>query len=151
MIIGRFLIPGIDIRLSWNYNTYAHMLIYGGDGVTMQNQQCCDLLHARQDIADHVESTMPGEETLFELSELFKTFGDSTRIRILFCLFIDEMCVCDIANLLSMSQSAISHQLALLKRQKLIKARRDGKASFYSLADDHVRTIINQGIDHVNE
>jgi ArsR family transcriptional regulator, lead/cadmium/zinc/bismuth-responsive transcriptional repressor len=119
--------------------------------MTMQNPQCCDLLHTRQDIAEHVGRTMPGEDTLFELSELFKTFGDSTRIRILFCLFIDEMCVCDIANLLSMSQSAISHQLALLKRQKLIKARRDGKAIFYSLADDHVRTIINQGIDHVNE
>jgi len=117
-----------------------------------QNQQpCCDLLYTRPDIADHVEKSMPGEDTLFELSELFKTFGDSTRIRILFCLFIDEMCVCDIANLLSMSQSAISHQLALLKRQKLIKARRNGKAIFYSLADDHVRTIIDQGLEHVNE
>lgn len=116
-----------------------------------QDKQCCDLLHVHHEIVDHVAKTMPGEEALFELSELFKTFGDSTRIRILFCLFIDEMCVCDIANLLGMSQSAISHQLAVLKRQKLIKARRDGKAVFYSLADDHVRTIINQGMDHVNE
>ena len=113
--------------------------------------QCCDMLHIRQDVVANVERSMPDEEKLFELSELFKTFGDSTRIRILFCLFIDAMCVCDIANLLGMSQSAISHQLAVLKRQKLIKARRDGKAVFYSLADDHVRTIINQGMDHVNE
>ena len=113
--------------------------------------QCCDLLHIHQDVVEHVESTMPSEGALLALSELFKTFGDSTRIRILFCLFIDEMCVCDIANLLGMSQSAISHQLAVLKRQKLIKARRDGKAVFYSLADDHVRMIINQGMDHITE
>lgn len=112
---------------------------------------CCDLLHVQQTAATHVERIMPDEHALFELSELFKTFGDSTRIRILFCLFIEEMCVCDIASILTMSQSAISHQLAVLKRQKLIKARRDGKAVFYSLADDHVRTIINQGMDHVNE
>jgi ArsR family transcriptional regulator len=112
---------------------------------------CCDLLHAHPEIMDHVEKTMPDEETLFSLAELFKTFGDSTRIRILFCLFIGEMCVCDIANLLRMSQSAISHQLALLKRLRLIKAKRKGKAIFYSLADDHVRTIINQGIEHVSE
>jgi DNA-binding transcriptional ArsR family regulator len=117
----------------------------------MQSKQCCDLLHVHPEIVDNVARTMPEDEALLELSELFKTFGDSTRIRILFCLFIDEMCVCDISNLLGMSQSAISHQLALLKRQKLIKARRDGKAVFYSLADDHVRTIIDQGMDHVTE
>ncbi|MFH1512836.1 MAG: metalloregulator ArsR/SmtB family transcription factor [Bacillota bacterium] len=119
--------------------------------MTNPNPQCCDLLHIHPEIVDYVEKTMPDVEALFELSELFKTFGDTTRIRILFCLFIDEMCVCDIASLLGMSQSAISHQLAILKRQKLIRARRDGKAIFYSLADDHVRTIINQGMDHVNE
>jgi ArsR family transcriptional regulator, lead/cadmium/zinc/bismuth-responsive transcriptional repressor len=119
--------------------------------VINSNKHCCDMLYIHPEIVEHVASTMPDEETLFELSELFKTFGDSTRVRILFCLFIDAMCVCDIANLLGMSQSAISHQLALLKRQKLIKAKRDGKAVFYSLADDHVRTIIDQGMEHVNE
>lgn len=119
--------------------------------MTREEVSCCDMLHVHQDIVEHVRQTMPGEEELEDLSELFKTFGDSTRIRILFCLLIDEMCVCDIANLLQMSQSAISHQLSVLKRQKLIKARRDGKAIFYSLADDHVRTIIYQGMDHVNE
>lgn len=116
-----------------------------------EQSPCCDLLHVHRDIVEHVANTMPKEDVLFALSELFKTFGDSTRIRILFCLFIGEMCVCDIASLLSMSQSAISHQLALLKRLQLVKARRDGKAIFYSLADDHVRTIINQGLEHVNE
>ena len=119
--------------------------------MTKSNQPCSDLLYLKQNTVNAVDKAMPGENTLFDLSELFKSFGDSTRLRILFCLLIKEMCVCDIANLLSISQSAVSHQLALLKRLKLIKARREGKAVFYSLADDHVRTIINQGMDHVNE
>jgi ArsR family transcriptional regulator, lead/cadmium/zinc/bismuth-responsive transcriptional repressor len=119
--------------------------------MTKESTQCCDMLHIRKDTVRRVERTMPIEDALSDLTELFKTLGDPTRIRILFCLFIEEMCVCDIANLIHMSQSAISHQLAVLKHQKLVKARRDGKAIFYSLADDHVRAIINQGMDHVNE
>ena len=94
---------------------------------------------------------MPGEEELFDLAELFKVFGDSTRIKILYLLFEAEMCVCDIAQLLGMTQSAISHQLQVLKKSKLVKYRREGKTVFYSLADDHVRTILGQGMDHVTE
>ena len=94
---------------------------------------------------------MPGEDTLYDLAELFRIFGDSTRIRILYVLFEAEMCVCDIAQLLGMTQSAISHQLRSLKNARLVKARREGKTVFYSLADDHVKTIINQGIEHVCE
>ncbi|MCQ2536713.1 MAG: metalloregulator ArsR/SmtB family transcription factor [Lachnospiraceae bacterium] len=94
---------------------------------------------------------MVNEETLYDVAELFKVFGDSTRIKILFVLFEQEMCVCDLAESLSMTDSAVSHQLKILKQAHLVKARRDGKQMFYSLADDHVRTIINQGIDHVNE
>ena len=112
---------------------------------------CCDLLHVHQEIVDQVQKEMPDEDILFDLSELFKTFGDSTRIRILYCLFASEMCVCDIATLLNMTQSAISHQLSVLKKSKLIKSRREGKVIFYSLADTHVRMILNQGIDHVTE
>lgn len=111
----------------------------------------CDFIFVHDGIVDRVAAVMPDEDTLFDLSELFKLFGDSTRIRILYCLFASEMCVCDIATLLNMSQSAISHQLALLKRSKLVSARRDGKTVFYALADDHVRTILGQGIDHVTE
>ncbi len=111
----------------------------------------CGYIFVHTDIVDRVTSAMPSEETLFDLSDLFKLFGDSTRIRILYCLFANEMCVCDIATLLGMSQSAISHQLALLKRSKLVSARREGKTVFYALADDHVRTILGQGIDHVTE
>ena len=94
---------------------------------------------------------MPEEETLFDLAELFKVFGDSTRIRILYLLFESEMCVCDIAQLLGMTQSAISHQLQVLKKSKLVKYRRQGKTVFYSLADAHVRAIIGQGMEHISE
>lgn len=94
---------------------------------------------------------MYDDEILYDLAELYKIFGDSTRIRILYALFETEMCVNDIAEQLSMSQSAISHQLRILKQSKLIKYRRDGKSMYYSLADDHVRTIIDQGISHLEE
>ena len=111
----------------------------------------CDFLFVHQDIVDRVNSAMPGEEELFDLAELFKVFGDSTRIKILYLLFEAEMCVCDIAQLLGMTQSAISHQLRSLKQSKLVKARREGKTVFYSLADDHVHTILSQGMEHVAE
>ena len=94
---------------------------------------------------------MPDENELCDLAELFKVFGDSTRIRILFVLFESEVCVCDIADALNMTQSAISHQLQILKQSKLVKARRAGKSIFYSLADDQVRTIIAQGQEHIEE
>lgn len=94
---------------------------------------------------------MPDEESLYDLAELFKVFGDTTRIRILYVLFEAEMCVCDIAGILNMTQSAISHQLRVLKQARLVRNRREGKQIYYSLADDHVRTIIGQGMDHINE
>ena len=93
----------------------------------------------------------PDDEILYDLAELFKVFGDSTRIRILFVLFEAEVCVCDLAEVLGMTQSAISHQLRILKQNKLVKSRREGKSIFYSLADGHVRTIIAQGRDHLEE
>lgn len=94
---------------------------------------------------------MEPEEELYDLAELFKVFGDSTRIRILYSLFEKEMAVCDIANDLGMTQSAISHQLRVLKANSLVKARREGKSIIYSLADEHVRSIMNQGLEHVLE
>ena len=98
-----------------------------------------------------VKSHLPDEELLYDLAELYKVFGDSTRIKILYALFEAEMCVCDIAQLLGMSQSAISHQLRVLKQSRLVKFRREGKTVFYSLADDHVYRIINQGMEHIAE
>ena len=97
------------------------------------------------------EVPMLQEDELYDLAELFKVFGDSTRIRILFVLFESEVCVCDLAETLNMTQSAVSHQLRILKQAKLIKNRREGKSIFYSLADGHVRTIISQGIEHIEE
>lgn len=111
----------------------------------------CEYMCAHEDIIKTVNERMPEEEILYDLAELYKVFGDSTRIKILYVLLEAEMCVCDIAQLLNMSQSAISHQLRVLKQSKLVKYRRDGKTVFYSLADTHVRTIINQGMDHVAE
>ncbi len=111
----------------------------------------CEYMHVHEDIIQKVNEQMPDEEILYDLAELFKIFGDSTRIKILYALFESEMCVCDIAQLLNMTQSAISHQLRSLKQSKLVKYRREGKTVFYSLADSHVRTIINQGLEHVAE
>lgn len=112
---------------------------------------CCDFIHAHDEVVDKVHEAMPDEELLYDLAELYKIFGDTTRIKILYVLFEAEMCVCDIAQLLNMSQSAISHQLRVLKQSKLVKYRREGKTVFYSLADDHVRTILDQGMEHVEE
>ena len=102
-------------------------------------------------ICERVLTEMPDEESLYDLAELFKVFGDSTRIRILYLLFEAEMCVCDIAQILNMTQSAISHQLRVLKQAPLVRSRRVGKQIYYSLADDHVRTILGQGMDHIDE
>ena len=111
----------------------------------------CEYMHAHEDIIKNVSESMPDDDILYDLAELYKIFGDSTRIKILYVLLEAEMCVCDIALLLGMSQSAISHQLRVLKQSKLVKYRREGKTIFYSLADEHVRTIMNQGLDHVAE
>ena len=111
----------------------------------------CDEFCTHGDIIQTVQPAMPKEEHLYDLAELFKIFGDSTRIRILYVLFEAEVCVCDIAEVLKMTQSAISHQLRLLKQAKLVKSRREGKTVYYSLADDHVRTIIDQGMEHIEE
>lgn len=111
----------------------------------------CDEHCRHEDLLEIVHAQMPDEDELYDLAELFKVFGDSTRIRILFVLFEAEVCVCDIADALNMTQSAISHQLKILKQSKLVKSRREGKSVFYSLADGHVRTIIAQGRDHIEE
>lgn len=109
----------------------------------------CDVIH--EEIVNKVREKMPQEETLYDLAELFKVFGDSTRIKILWALDQSEMCVCDIAFLLNMTQSAISHQLRVLKQAGLVKSRREGKIVFYSLEDEHVKQIFDQGLIHISE
>ncbi len=115
------------------------------------NVECCDLIHAHEEVVERLQGAMPGEDTLYDLTELFRIFADSTRVRILYVLEVSEMCVCDLAVVLGMTQSAISHQLRALKNARLVKARRDGKTVFYSLADQHVKTILDQGLEHISE
>ncbi len=119
--------------------------------MAVHDVECCDIYQIHEDLVQAVNEKMPEEDKLYDLAELFKVFGDSTRIRILYVLFEAELCVCDIAQTLNMTQSAISHQLKILKQSRLVKNRREGKQVFYSLADDHVRTIIDQGREHVEE
>ncbi len=119
--------------------------------MTKNGIECCDTVETHEELLKIVNEKLPEEENLYDLAELFKMFGDSTRIRILFVLFEAEVCVCDLAAALNMTQSAVSHQLKLLKQSKLVKSRREGKSVFYSLADSHVRTIIDQGMAHIEE
>ncbi len=111
----------------------------------------CEFMHIHGELVEKVNADMPDEEILYDLAELFKVFGDSTRIKILYVLFESEMCVCDIAQVLNMTPSAISHQLKVLKNSHLIKFRREGKSIFYSLADEHVRIMLDQGMEHICE
>lgn len=109
----------------------------------------CNVIH--EEIVSMVRKRMPHEEKLYDLAELFKVFGDSTRIKILWALAESEMCVCDIAALLNMTQSAISHQLRILKQARLVKFKKEGKVVYYSLDDSHVKQIFEQGLVHINE
>lgn len=113
-----------------------------------EHDACCET-HTK--IVAEVAGNLPDEEILYDVAELFKVFGDSTRVRIICALFESEMCVCGIAEVLGMTQSAISHQLRVLKQARLVKYRREGKTVFYSLADAHIKTIFNQAFEHVME
>lgn len=113
--------------------------------------ESCEITKTHKDIIDKVKQLLPEEEKLYDLAELFKVFGDSTRIKIICVLFESEMCVCDISAILGMSQSAVSHQLRVLKQSKLVKYRKDGKIVYYSLDDEHVKAIFNKGLEHIEE
>ena len=119
-------------------------------GIDMERIAVCEEKH-HHDIVETVKEKLPSEEVLYDLADLFKVFGDFTRINILCALFEHEMCVCDIAQVTNMTQSAISHQLRILKQADLVNFRRDGKTIYYSLKDKHVFTIYQQGLEHVNE
>ena len=112
---------------------------------------CCEETVVHEDAVELVRSQLPQDEILYDLAELFKIFGDSTRVKILYALLEAELCVCDIAKLMDVSQSAVSHQLRVLKGSKLVKFRREGKTIYYSLADEHVFRILSQGMEHILE
>ena len=116
-----------------------------------QELDVCGYLCVHEDLVMQVHKALPAEEQLFGMVELFKAFEDGTRVKILYVLLEAEVCVCDLAKILGMTQSAVSHQLRLLKTARLIKSRRDGKTVFYSLADDHVATLLRQGTEHISE
>lgn len=112
----------------------------------------CEFMHAHPETVGKITAAMPDDDTLIDLAELFKVFGDSTRIKILSALSSGgELCVCDISTAVGMTSSAVSHQLKILKSAGLVSYRREGKTVFYALADDHVMTILDQGLEHVNE
>ncbi len=111
----------------------------------------CECMHVHEELKNRVARRIPEEEKLSDLAAFFKVFGDVTRIRILYALLCSEMCVCDLAQVLDMTQSAISHQLRLLKQMALVKNRREGKTVFYSLSDGHITTILSQGMEHIEE
>lgn len=114
-------------------------------------ESCCDYIHVHEDVVSKVLEAMPEEEILYDLAEFYKVFADSTRIKILYVLLQSEMCVCDIGHILNVSQSAVSHQLRILKQMQLVKYRREGKTIFYSLSDGHIQTILSQGLEHIGE
>ena len=113
--------------------------------------ECCDSLVVHDDIIENVQQRMPDESTMKELADFYKVFGDATRIKILCALFQAESCVCGLAEAIGMTQSAVSHQLRVLKQMKLVKNRKEGKMVYYSLADEHIQRIINQGLEHITE
>lgn len=113
--------------------------------------ECCDVTCIHDDTVQKVLKMMPEEDVIKELADFYKVFGDATRVKILWVLLEAEMCVCDLAELLGATQSAISHQLRVLKQMKLVKNRREGKTVYYSLADGHIQNIISQGMEHIME
>ncbi|MGN1267561.1 MAG: ArsR/SmtB family transcription factor [Dorea sp.] len=112
---------------------------------------CCDVTSIHEETVKKVAANMPEEDTIKSLAEFYKVFADPTRVKILCVLLVSEMCVCHLAEALCMTQSAISHQLRVLKQMKLVKNRREGKVIYYSLADDHIQNIISQGMEHIQE
>jgi len=116
-----------------------------------QEFEYCSGDHIHDEKLEHLSETMPPEEEIIDLADFFKVFGDVTRLKILNALLCSEMCVYDIATLLGISQSAISHQLRVLKQMGLVRNRREGKTIFYALADSHIVTILSQGLDHIEE
>lgn len=116
-----------------------------------QVQDSCSCTTIHEDVINRVRSIMPQEEKLYDLAEFYKVLGDSTRIKIICALLESEMCVCDIAALLCMNQSAISHQLRILKQSRLVKFRKEGKVVYYSLDDEHIKQIFDCGLIHITE
>lgn len=116
-----------------------------------KNELSCDCTHIHSEIVEKTREALPKDETMFDLAEFFKVFADSTRIKILWALHENEMCVCDIAVVLNMTKSAVSHQLKILRQANLVKNRKDGKIVYYTLSDNHVKEIFEMAVEHLEE
>lgn len=134
-----------------NNYSYVKSIEEKEDVMSISDVEHCEELCVHQELVARAMDELPDEDKLYDLAELFKVFGDSTRIRILYVLFQTSLCVCDLAAALNMTQSAISHQLKILKQARLVRSRREGKSVIYELADEHVRSIIDQGREHIEE
>lgn len=132
-------------------NVDKHIYTGKAESNESDNKDMCEEICVHTDEVSRAKQNMPELDTLFSLAELFKMFGDTTRVRIMCALFENELCVCDIADILGMGQSAVSHQLRLLRTAKLVKVRREGKSSFYSLDDEHIKKIYELGLEHILE
>ena len=121
------------------------------DDYKMKNVPVCQIDCIHEELVEEIKKEIPKDEILYDLSDFFKTLGDSTRMKIWFVLFKTERCVCEIAKLIGMTQSAVSHQLRVLKQARLIKFRKEGKIVYYSLDDEHVKQIFDQGLEHILE
>lgn len=119
-------------------------------GEIIYMQELCDINVVHEDAVEKVKTKMPNDEIIYDLADFFKTFGDSTRIKIIYALLEAELCVCDLANVINTSQSAVSHQLRLLRQSRLVKYRKDGKVVYYSLDDNHIKEVMKQGINHLS-
>lgn len=124
-------------------------IIYRGDNMIVKQDVCCsNIVH--QEAVDMAKEQLPSDEIIYELADFYKTFGDSTRIKIICALRETELCVCDLANVINTSQSAVSHQLRVLRQARLVKYRKEGKTVYYSLDDDHIKLVIHQGLNHIS-
>ena len=133
------------------YSCKKKGIIEMANSIDLFDVECCETHHVHDNLVHQIEDGMPSDAMMQNLAEFYKVFGDVTRIKILCVLAQDELCVCDLAEVTGMTQSAISHQLRTLKQMKLVKNRREGKTVFYSLADDHIQSILNQGLEHIAE
>ena len=135
-------------------NNYSYDKMRKGDAGLKKEVEAaeqCECIHVHNELKERILREIPEDEKLEDLAAFFKVFGDTTRVRILYALLCSEMCVCDLAQILQMTQSAISHQLRYLKQMALVKNRREGKTVFYSLSDGHISTILSQGMEHIEE
>lgn len=133
-----------------NYHSIEYLFKYWRNLMGKSEQTCdCEIIHS--EVVEQVKKQLESDEVIFNLADFFKIFADTTRIKILYCLDKNELCVCDVAALLNMTISAVSHQLKILRDANLVKTRRDGKVVYYSLSDEHVKEIIECGMEHILE